>query len=138
MYLFPYGYILSEAGFKALFWLGASLKNLRDMPEPVRDTFGYALHQSQTGGCHPQAKPLKGFGSAGVLEVVEHAEHGTFRAVYTGRFPGAIYVLHCFQKKSLRGIATPRRDMSVVHERLKTAERHYEDMAGGQGAARKR
>jgi phage-related protein len=89
------------------------------MPEDVQDTFGYALHLAQTGGKHSQAKPLKGFGSAGVLEVVEDHQGDTYRAVYTVRFASVVYVLHCFQKKSSSGIATPRPDMDLIQSRLK-------------------
>lgn len=94
------------------------------MPTQVQDTFGYALYQAQIGKKHAQTKPLKGFGSASVLEVVEEAKSGTFRAVYTVKFDHAIYVLHCFQKKSVSGIATPKPDMNMIAERLKAAELH--------------
>ena len=94
------------------------------MPDDVQDTFGYALHQAQSGKNHEQAKPLKGFGSAGVLEVVEDSGGSTFRAVYTVKFGDAIYVLHCFQKKSTQGISTPKPDVDVIRERLKAAEMH--------------
>ncbi len=94
------------------------------MPEDVQDTFGYALYLAQSGGEHDQAKPLKGFGSAGVLEVVEQSEGGTFRAVYTVRFAEAVYVLHCFQKKSTQGVATPKLDIDKIRDRLQAAERH--------------
>ena len=94
------------------------------MPGEVQDAFGYALHQAQSGKKHEQAKPLKGFGSAGVLEVVEVSGSGTFRAVYTIKFGNAVYVLHCFQKKSMHGIATPKPDMDLIRERLKAAETH--------------
>lgn len=96
------------------------------MPPDVVDVFGYALHLAQQGGKHAQAKPLKGFGSAGVLEVVEDDDGNTYRAVYTVRFSSAIYVLHCFQKKSHKGIATPKRDLDLVHDRLKLAQQHAE------------
>jgi phage-related protein len=89
------------------------------MPGDVQDLFGYALHLAQTGGKHGQAKPLKGFGGAGVLEVVEDHQGDTFRAVYTVRYTAAVYVLHCFQKKSTRGIATPKPDMDLITLRLK-------------------
>ncbi|WP_343868271.1 type II toxin-antitoxin system RelE/ParE family toxin [Caenispirillum bisanense] len=92
------------------------------LPAEVQDVFGYALHLAQCGGKHPQAKPLSGYGGAGVLEVVEDAEGGTYRAVYTVRFAETVYVLHCFQKKSLRGIATPQRDMEIINRRLQAAE----------------
>lgn len=78
----------------------------------------------QAGKKHEQTKPLKGFGSAGVLEVVEDSGGGTFRAVYTVKFGDAVYVLHCFQKKSTHGIATPKPDMDLIRERLKAAEAH--------------
>lgn len=94
------------------------------MPEDVQDTFGYALHLAQTGKKHFQAKPLKGFGSAGVLEVVEDEAGSTYRAVYTVRLSDTVYVLHCFQKKSTRGTATPKPDLDVIRERLKAAEAH--------------
>ena len=94
------------------------------MPDDVQDTFGYALHQAQSGKKHEQAKPLKGFGSAGVLEVVEDSGGSTFRAVYTVKFGDAIYVLHCFQKKSTQGISTPKPVVDVISERLKAAEMH--------------
>jgi phage-related protein len=82
------------------------------------------LHQAQAGSKHADAKPLKGFGSAGVLEVVESADGGTYRAVYTVKFAGSLYVLHCFQKKSTHGIATPQPDMDLIRTRLKDAEAH--------------
>lgn len=89
------------------------------MPDDVKDTFGYALHLAQIGGKHNQAKVLKGFGGAGVLEVVEDYRGDTYRAVYTVRYAAAVYVLHCFQKKSMCGIATPKPDMALIDARLK-------------------
>lgn len=109
---------------KPLYWLGSARKDLKAMPEAVQDTFGYALYLAQTGRKHDQAKPLRGFGSAGVLEVVESEDNGTYRAVYTVKLGSAVYVLHCFQKKSSRGIATPKPDADLVRERLKAAEAH--------------
>lgn len=89
------------------------------MPDDVQDTFGYALHLAQIGGRHDQAKALKGFGGAGVLEVVEDHRGDTYRAAYTVRYAAAVYVLHCFQKKSMQGIATPKTDMDLIETRLK-------------------
>lgn len=109
---------------KPLLWVGSSKKDLQAMPGEVQDTFGYALHLAQTGGKHAQAKPLKGFGSAGVLEVVESEAGSTYRAMYTVKIAGAVYVLHCFQKKSASGIATPKPDMDLVRDRLKAALAH--------------
>jgi len=94
------------------------------MPDGIQDVFGYALHLAQTGKKFGQAKPLKGFGSAGVLEVVEDWHGDAYRAVYTVKFASAVYVLHCFQKKSTKGIATPKPDLDKIQERLKAAEAH--------------
>lgn len=96
------------------------------MPEDVKDIFGHALDLAQAGLKHEDAKPLKGFGSAGVLEVVENDEGGTYRAVYTVRLRGWIYVLHCFQKKSTKGIETPKADIDLIKSRLKDAIEHHE------------
>jgi len=104
---------------RPLRWVGSSKKDLAAMPDDVQDVFGYALHLAQTGGKHRQAKALKGFGGAGVVEVVESHQGDTYRAVYTVRYARAVYVLHCFQKKSTRGIATPKPDMDVIESRLK-------------------
>lgn len=98
------------------------------MPGEVQDVFGFALHLAQSGKKHDQAKPLKGFGSAGVLEVVESEQGDAYRAVYTVKFDSAVYVLHCFQKKSSRGIATPKPDIDKIRERLKAAENHAKAM----------
>jgi len=93
------------------------------MPNPVQQAFGFALYQAQIGLLHPDAKPLKGFGSSGVVEIVEDWRGDAYRAVYTVRFAQAIYVLHCFQKKSKRGIETPRPEMDLIRGRLKEAEK---------------
>ncbi|CAE6873538.1 hypothetical protein R69746_08611 [Paraburkholderia aspalathi] len=114
---------------KTLHWIGSAKKDLMAMPESVKDTFGYALHLAQAGSKHAAAKPLSGFGSAGVIEVVESADGGTYRAVCTVRFAGSVYVLHCFQKKSTQGIATPKPDMDVIRSRLKAAEDHAKGVA---------
>jgi phage-related protein len=106
---------------KPLLWTGSSRKDLRACPDEVQDTFGFALYLAQIGGKHSQAKPLKGFGGADVLEVVEDDDGDTYRAVYTVRFANAIYVLHVFQKKSKRGTATPRADMDLIKKRLRDA-----------------
>jgi phage-related protein len=93
-----------------------------DLPVPVRKFFGHALDYAQRGETHGAAKVLKGFGGAGVLEVVEDDISGTYRAVYTVRFAEAVFVLHCFQKKSKQGIATPKEDMDIIRARMKVAE----------------
>lgn len=107
---------------KPLEWIGSSHKDMMTLPTDVRRFFGYALSLAQAGDQHDAAKVLKGFGSAGVLEVVEDDAGGTYRAVYTVKFEEAVFVLHCFQKKSKRGIATPKKDMDIIRVRLKVAE----------------
>jgi phage-related protein len=107
---------------KPLEWIGGSRKDLMALPADVRRLFGYALSLAQAGDQHDAAKILKGFGGAGVLEVVENDVGGTYRAVYTVKFEEAAFVLHCFQKKSKHGIATPKEDMDVIRARLKVAE----------------
>lgn len=92
------------------------------MPDKVQQTFGFALYQAQIGLLHADAKPLKGFGSAGILEVMESWQGNAYRAVYTVRFANAVYVLHCFQKKSKHGIGTPKPELDLIRERLKEAE----------------
>ncbi|MNV67960.1 hypothetical protein D3C71_1607850 [compost metagenome] len=113
-----------DKDIKTLEWIGSAKKDLFAMPEDVKRTFGFALHLAQVGQKHISTKVLKGFGSAGVLEVVENSTGGTYRAVYTVKFGNAVYVLHCFQKKSTSGIATPKPDMEIIRERLKAAEKH--------------
>jgi len=107
---------------RPLFWIGGSKKDLMALPVAVRKFFGHALDFAQHGEQHDAAKALKGFGGAGVLEIVEDDAGGTYRAVYTVRFAEALFVLHCFQKKSKRGIATPLKDLDIIRARLKTAE----------------
>ncbi|MGB4116647.1 MAG: type II toxin-antitoxin system RelE/ParE family toxin [Polaromonas sp.] len=107
---------------KPLEWIASSHKDLMALPPEVRRFFGFALSLAQAGDKHDAAKVLKGFGSAGVLEVVESDVGGTYRAVYTVKFAEAVFVLHCFQKKSKHGIATPKEDMDIINARLKVAE----------------
>ncbi|WP_277189123.1 type II toxin-antitoxin system RelE/ParE family toxin [Caballeronia sp. BR00000012568055] len=113
-----------ESEIRPLYWLASSKRDLKAMPADVQDTFGFALHQAQAGGKHEKAKALRGFGSAGVLEVVESTQGSAFRAIYTVKFESAVYVLHCFQKKSTRGIATSKPDIDIILERLKAAQAH--------------
>jgi phage-related protein len=109
-----------QSGPKPLIWIGDSLKALQDFPEDVKDEMGFALFQAQTGRMHVKAKPLKGLG-AGVLEVVSDHRGDTFRAVYTVRLAGRVYVLHAFQKKSKSGIATPKTELDLIKQRLRRA-----------------
>ena len=121
IYLFGHNLDVDQS-LKPLRWIASAKKDLMAMPDEVQQTFGFALYHAQIGSLHPDAKPLKSFGSAGILEVVEDWRGDTYRAVYTVRFMDAIYVLHCFQKKSKRGIQTPKREMDLIRERLRMAE----------------
>lgn len=113
---------------KPLEWIGSSFKDLMTLPASVRRYFGYALSLAQHGERSVSAKVLKGFGGAGVLEIVESNAGGTYRAVYTVKFTEAVFVLHCFQKKSKSGLATPKEEMDVVRARLKIAETLVKEM----------
>ena|ERR1039457_6265714 len=107
---------------KPVIWVGTSLKNLREFSAPVQDHMGYALYVAQRGGKHQDAKVLSGFGGAGVLEAIKDHRGDTFRAVYTLKYAGTVYVLHAFQKKSKSGRQTPRRDIELIKQRLREAE----------------
>jgi len=107
---------------KPLVWIATSLEDLKAFPEPVRREMGFALHLAQRRGKHPDSKPLRGFGGAGVLEVVEDFDGNTYRAVYTVKLAGVVYALHAFQKKSRKGIKTAQADIEKVKARLKLAE----------------
>lgn len=115
---------------KPLRWLGGSREDLREFPREIRREIGFALHFAQAGDKHPSAKPLRGFGGAGVLEVVADFRGDAFRAVYTVRFADAVYVLHVFQKKSKKGIVVPKREMALIRERLKWAEDDHRAASG--------
>ena len=116
---------MSDPAVKPVSWIGSSYKDFREFPDGVQDVMGYALYQAQIGGKHGSAKPLKGFGGAGVLEIVADHVDDTFRAVYAVKFATAVYVLHAFQKKSKTGIKTPAEDLDLIYRRLKVAEADY-------------
>jgi phage-related protein len=103
-------------------WIGSSYKDLMALPDDVRREFGFALSLAHFGEKHINAKVLKGFGSAGVLEVIENDIGGTYRSVYTVKFIDVVFVLHCFQKKSKSGIGTPKEDINIIQNRMKLAE----------------
>jgi phage-related protein len=115
----------SEDQAKPVRWLGSSKEDVSGFPVEVRRRIGGALWDAQMGRKAPFAKPLRGFG-AGVLEIVDDFDGDTFRAVYTVRFARAVYVLHAFQKKSKRGIATPKAELELIERRLKRAREDYE------------
>jgi phage-related protein len=112
---------------KPIHWMGSSLRDLRALPDEVKYVVGFALWQAQAGGKSLAAKPLKGFKGGGVLEIVEDDDGNTYRAVYTVKFAGAVYVLHAFQKKSTKGINTPKPVMDLIKQRLREAEEHYSE-----------
>ena len=121
-----------EPGERPLFWVASSRKDLLTMPEPAVRAIGMALGVAQYGGKQPSAKSWKGEGP-GVLEVVEDFDGDTYRATYTVRFAKAVYVLHCFHKKSPTGIKTARSDIELVGRRLKAARLEYEERYGKAG-----
>jgi phage-related protein len=112
----------ANAPLKNVIWVGPSRRELRSFPDSVQDHVGYALYVAQRGGKHRDAKTLSGFGGAGVVEVVSDYRGDTYRAVYTVRFAGNLFVLHAFQKKSKIGRETPQRDMDLIRQRLREAE----------------
>ena len=118
----------AEPSLKPVIWVGSSRKDVREFPEPVQDHMGYALYVAQRGNKHRDAKVLSGFGGAGVLEIVSDDRGDTFRAVYTLRYAGTVYVLHAFQKKSKTGRETSRRDMDLIKQRLREAEQIAKEM----------
>ena len=114
---------------KTTHFVGSSLDDLREFPADVRMDIGFALHQAEHGEKSLHATPLVGFKGAGVLEIISNSDGNTYRAVYTVKLSEAVFVLHCFQKKSKTGIATPAKDMDLVRSRLKDAERINEELA---------
>lgn len=110
---------------KPVHWVGSSREEVREFPKAVRREIGFALEAAQQGDKHPSATPLRGFGGAGVLEVVENHLGDTYRAVYTVRFAEVVYVLHAFKKKSKSGIKTPKQEIDLIRARLKRAREEY-------------
>lgn len=119
--------IVDSAPLKPVRWVGSSRKDVRSFPPAVRAGVGQALYTAQKGETDPAAKPLKGFGGSSVLEIVTDHRGDTWRSVYTVRFARAIYVLHAFQKKSKKGIATPKKELDVIRQRFADAERDYRE-----------
>jgi phage-related protein len=117
---------------KPVGWIASSMKDLKKFPDSVRYKVGQALRDAQNGKKHPDAKPLKGFHGASVLEVVAHDDGSTYRVVYTLRFAAIVYVLHAFQKKSKRGSITPPQEIDKVKARLKEAEKAYAEWVKNQ------
>jgi len=105
---------LDKRPVKPCLFVGPSRRELKAFPDDVKGSIGYALHQAQCGEEPDSAKALKGFGGRGILEIVDDFDGNTYRAVYTVRFAGVIYVLHAFQKKSTKGIATPKHTIDLI------------------------
>lgn len=116
-----------ECGLKLVIWLGSSRRDLRSLPRQVRIDMGQALYAAHMGETDPAAKPLRGFGGSRVMEIVDRHDTNTYRVVYTAEFAAVIYVLHTFQKKSKRGIATPRKEMDLIRNRLADAQRLHNE-----------
>jgi phage-related protein len=116
----------NEQAPKPVRWISSCRDDLRSFPDDVQRRVGGALWDAQVGLKSPFVKPLKGFGGASVLEIVDDFEGKTYRTIYTVRFPRVVYVLHAFQKKSRRGIATPRSELNLIEGRLKRAGEDYE------------
>lgn len=110
---------------RPLHWVGSARRDLLDFPDAAVDEFGYLLGVVQMGGQPPAAKPWKGEGP-GVFELVEDFRGDTYRVAYTVRFARAVYVLHCFQKKSPSGIRTAKTDIELIRDRLRAARNDYE------------
>ncbi len=110
---------------KPCVFIGSSRRDLKRFPAKVQNRVGYALNQVQQGDEPIAAKALKGFGGRAVLEILDDFEGDTYRAVYTVRFAGTAYVLHAFQKKAKKGVATPKHEIELIKSRLREAEMHY-------------
>ena len=109
-----------EHEIKELVWVGSSHDDLKEFPPEIQDEVGYALYVAQEGDKHPKAKPLKGF--TGVMEIRSTFRTNTYRSIYTTKINEKIYVLHAFQKKSKKGIQTPRQEIDIIRRRLKIAQ----------------
>ena len=117
---------MNENQMKPVIWIGSSYEDWQTFPANVQDVMGYALHLAQCGKKAINAKPLTGFKGASVLEIIDNYDSDTYRAVYTVQFQDAVYVLHAFQKKSKKGISTPKNHIQLIEQRLKKA-REYHD-----------
>lgn len=113
---------------KKLIWVGSSYENLKEFPPSVKNAVGYALFFAQSGKKHPHAKVLSGMGNASVIEIRENDLSGTYRLIYTVEIEDYVFVLHSFQKKSKSGIATPKKDLEMVKNRLKEAKVLYNEL----------
>ncbi len=113
---------------KRLIWVGSSKSDLLKFPNEVKHSIGFGLYLAQTGKRSLHSKVLKGFGSAGVIEIIESDESGTFRVVYTVKISNFVFVLHAFQKKSKQGIKTPKQEIDLIKKRLKDSQKIYKEL----------
>lgn len=111
---------------RPVIWVASARKDFDAFPTAVKREVGYALYRAQIGERHTATKVLKGFGDAGVLEVVTAFDGEAYRTVHTLRFAKAIYVLHAFQKKSKAGAKTPKSDIDLIRKRLSDAKEHHD------------
>jgi phage-related protein len=122
---------------KRLDWVGSSYRDYKRFPQSVQEEMGFALYLAQRGARHPIARTLKGFAGGGVLELAARHDGNAYRAVYTVRFAEEVYVLHAFQKKSRKGIATPKSDVDLIKRRLRMAREDYLERRGAEDARAK-
>ena len=128
---------MGEACTKEVIFVASAQEDLRAFPDDVKHVMGFALYEAERGGKHPAAKPLKGFKGAGVLEILDDHDGDTYRVVYTVRLEDELYVLHAFQKKSKKGIATSQSDLDLIAKRLALAERiHAERQRHKKGSSK--
>ena len=123
----------NNPNLKQLIFITSAKKALQEFPLTVRRDIGFALYEVKQGKTPRNVKPLKGFGGAGVVEIIDDYDGDTYRAVYTVKFQKIIYILHCFQKKSKKGIATPKQEIDLIKQRLKQAEIGYQEWLKNQG-----
>lgn len=120
---------MSERDLQPVHWIASSLRDLKSFPPDVQRAVGFNLFRAQEGKKAPSAKPLKGIvKGAGVLEIVEGHDSDTYRLVYTVRFSSRLYVLHAFQKKSTKGISTPKHEIDLIRRRYEMARAHHEQI----------
>lgn len=119
---------------RPLLWVASSKRDFVNMPEEVVSDFGHWLFQVQKGKVPRNAKILSGFGGAQVLELIRDYADGTFRTVYTIKYSDVVIILHAFQKKSKKGIATPKQDKELIHSRIKLAEIIYKEWKEKRGS----
>ncbi len=112
---------------KPIYWMRSTAKDFKKLPNEVKEVFSFALDMARRNEKYQFAKPLAGFGGAGVLEVVEQFAGVAYRAVYTVKFKDAVYVLHVFEKKSKKGISTPQKEINLIKRRLNDASEHHKE-----------